>query len=229
MMSERIIEKWSVLFMLLTLLLVLISWIASVYEIGNVQSLLSAEGIRWMLGHTVSKYVQAPALAIVLVILMGAGVCVRSGLSDVLRRFFKKGQLLSRRERRALRSACLALLIYIMLIVVSLFFPWNFLQGVTGSWLHSPFSRGTVYLLSVGIGWAGMVFGYVSGSFRSIEEVVAGMSFLIARKASYFVSLFFVVQFFSYLEYTCLMDILPVSDEFISVSYQICCFLPLIF
>ena len=145
-MSERIIEKWSVLFMLLTLLLVLISWIASVYEIGNVQSLLSAEGIRWMLGHTVSKYVQAPALAIVLVILMGAGVCVRSGLSDVLRRFFKKGQLLSRRERRALRSACLALLIYIMLIVVSLFFPWNFLQGVTGSWLHSPFSRGTVYL-----------------------------------------------------------------------------------
>lgn len=215
--------------MLLTLLLVLISWIASVYEIGNVQSLLSAEGIRWILGHTVSKYVQAPALAVVLMILMGAGVCVGSGLCDALRRFFRKGQLLSRRERRALKSACFALLIYVILIVVSLLLPWNFLQSVTGSWFHSPFSKGVVYLFSIGIGWAGMVYGYVSDSFRSIEEVVAGMSILVARKASYFVSLFFVVQFFSYLEYTCLMDILPLSDEFISVSYQICCFLPLIF
>ena len=51
----------AVFFFLLTLLVAFFSWIGSVYGGNEVQSLLSAEGIRWSLGHIVENYVQTPA------------------------------------------------------------------------------------------------------------------------------------------------------------------------
>ena len=67
MKSSRWHSWLSITFFLLTVALALFSWIGSVYGMGGVQSLLSAEGIRWVLGHTLENYVQAPALGMVLV------------------------------------------------------------------------------------------------------------------------------------------------------------------
>ena len=76
---------WSAVFFLLTLVLALFSWVGSIYGVGEVQSLLSVEGVRWMLGHVVSNYVQTPALGVVLILLMGVGVVARSGMWDALK------------------------------------------------------------------------------------------------------------------------------------------------
>ena len=62
--------KISLVFFLLTVVLALFSWIASAYGVGEVQSLLSAEGIRCMLVHVLENYVHAPALGIMLVLFM---------------------------------------------------------------------------------------------------------------------------------------------------------------
>ena len=43
----------SIVFFVSTLALTLFSWVGSVYGLDGVQSLLSAEGIRWSLGHVV--------------------------------------------------------------------------------------------------------------------------------------------------------------------------------
>ena len=72
---------WSITFFMLMLGVALFSWIGSIYGIGNIQSLLSAEGVRWLLGHVMSNYMQTPALGIVLVLMMGLGVGMQSGLS----------------------------------------------------------------------------------------------------------------------------------------------------
>lgn len=217
---------WSVLFFLLTLVLALFSWIGSIYGLGEVQSLLSAEGIRWFLGHVVENYVQCPALGVVLILCMGLGIGVKSGLFDVLKRFCRKEKLLSRKERRALTLASVSLLIYVALVGTSLLLPWNFLYGVTGSWLHSPLAKGFVYVLSVGIGLSGMVYGYVSDTFRNVSDIVKGMSCLIARLASGWVTLFFVVQFFASLEYTGLMEWMGIPKGIMEVLYQFFCYLP---
>lgn len=219
---------WSILFFLLTLALALFSWIGSIYGLGEVQSLLSAEGIRWILGHVVENYVQCPALGIVLVALMGLGVVVRSGLYDVLKRFCRKEKQLSRKERRALTLASVVGVIYAVLVCVSMWLPWNLLWGVTGSWIHSPLAKGFVYVLSIGVGLSGMVYGYVSDTFRSLSDVFLGMSWLIARKASYFVGLFFTAQFFSSLAYTHLSEWMGVSPDVLQALYLVSCLLVLV-
>lgn len=220
--------RFSLTFFLLTVLLALFSWIGSVYGAGEVQSLLSAEGIRWMLGHVVENYVQTPALGLVLVLFMGLGVGIRAGLYDVLKRFCRKEKLLSRKERRALLMSAIAFGLFVALIVVALLLPWNFLYGVTGSWEHSPIAKGWSYLLSVGIGLSGMVYGYVSDVFRNLADVVRGMSLLISRLASYFVTLFFVVQFFSSLAYTGLAEWIGLPNGVVEVLFQLFCYLPLL-
>ena len=229
MKSSQWHSRMSITFFLLTLVLALFSWIGSVYGMGEVQSLLSAEGIRWVLGHTLENYVQAPALGMVLVFFMGLGVGVRSGLYDALRRFVQKGKMVSRKERRALVLSVSVFVLWGILVDISLFLPWNLFWGVTGGWLHSPISKGMVYLLAVGVGLAGMIYGYVADVYRNLSDVLQGMSCLIARRASFFVTLFFVVQFFSSLEYVRLAEFLHFPEEILSVIYQLCCFIPMFF
>ena len=49
-------------FFLLTVMLLFISWIGSVYSWGEVQSLLSAEGLRWLLRSIADDYASSPVL-----------------------------------------------------------------------------------------------------------------------------------------------------------------------
>ena len=229
MKSSQWHSRVSITFFLLTLVLALFSWIGSVYGMGEVQSLLSAEGIRWVLGHTLENYVQAPALGMVLVFFMGLGVGVRSGLYDALRRYVQKGKMVSRKERRALVLSVSVFVLWGILVGISLFLPWNLFWGVTGGWLHSPISKGMVYLLAVGVGLADMIYGYVADVYRNLSDVLQGMSCLIARRASFFVTLFFIVQFFSSLEYVRLAEFLHFPEEILSVIYQLCSFIPMFF
>ena len=221
MKSNRFSSTLSIVFFLLTLALALFSWIGSIYGLGEVQSLLSAEGIRWVLGHVVENYVQSPVLGIVLILFMGMGIVLRSGLYDAVKRFVGRNKLLSRKERRALTLAVGVLLLYFAMLVMSMFLPWNLYWNITGGWLHSPFSKGLVYLLSIGMGLGGMVYGYVSDTFRRFSDVVEGMSSLIAERSFTFVSLFFIIQFFSSLEYTRLA--MNVDDSILRGLYVVSC------
>ena len=223
MKSNRFSSTLSIVFFLLTLALALFSWIGSIYGLGEVQSLLSAEGIRWVLGHVVENYVQSPVLGIVLILFMGMGIVLRSGLYDAVKRFVGRNKLLSRKERRALTLAVGVLLLYFAMLVMSMFLPWNLYWNITGGWLHSPFSKGLVYLLSIGMGLGGMVYGYVSDTFRRFSDVVEGMSSLIAERSFTFVSLFFIIQFFSSLEYTRLAEWMNVDDSILRGLYVVSC------
>ena len=227
MKSDSWHGRISLTFFLLMVLLALFSWMASVYGVGEVQSLLSAEGIRWMLGHVVENYVHAPALGMVLVLFMGMGIGIRAGLYGALKRLARKEKLLSRKERRALGASAVTLGLYMVLIGVAMLLPWNFLYSVTGSWSHSPVAKGLVYILSVGIGLSGMVYGYVSDVFRGWKDIIGGMSLLISRSASYFVTLFFVVQFFSSLVYTGVPACFSMSEGVVEALFQLFCYLPL--
>ena len=223
MKSNRFSSTLSIVFFLLTLALALFSWIGSIYGLGEVQSLLSAEGIRWVLGHVVENYVQSPVLGIVLILFMGMGIVLRSGLYDAVKRFAGRNKLLSRKERRALTLAVGVLLLYFAMLVMSMFLPWNLYWNITGGWLHSPFSKGLVYLLSIGMGLGGMVYGYVSDTFRRFSDVVEGMSSLIAERSFTFVSLFFIIQFFSSLEYAHLAEWMNVDDSILRGLYVVSC------
>lgn len=229
MKNSFCIFRFTLLFVLLICILALCSWIGSIYDVGEVQSLLGTEGVRWILGHVAEDYVKEPALRNVMILLMGVGIAVRSGLSGTLRKVCQKGKKLSRKERRALSLSSISFFIYWSFVVVGLLLPWNLLLGVTGSLLHSPFMKGLVFVLSLSAGLAGMVYGYVIGAFRSVLDVMKSMSFLLSSVASYFVSLFFIVLFFSALDYSYLVEWLGISDNLVLWIRQFCCYSPLLF
>ena len=228
MRNDRYLYDWGVAFFLMTVVLALFSWIGSIYGIAEVQSLLSAEGVRWLLNHAVTNYVQTPALGVVLVLMLGLGIVSRSGFSDTMKRAVRKDKKLSRKERRALSLAFIASFTYVLVVLVAMVLPWNLLLSATGSWVHSPFSKGFVYILSVGLGISGMVYGYASDTFRNAGDVVEAMSCLISRHAVFFVVLFFTVQFFSSLEYTRLPEWVGLSDEFFANLSLLCFYFPLL-
>ena len=84
----------AMLFLWLTLLLVLVSAVVAAFDVSTrlpgqderiaVRSLLSAEGIRWALTHTVENFVSFAPVGTVLVAMLGLGVAEHSGLLRVL-------------------------------------------------------------------------------------------------------------------------------------------------
>ena len=213
-------------FFLLTVAVALFSWIGSIYGLGTVQNLLSPEGIRWELRHAIGNFVHTPALGIVMMLFIGFGIAFHSGIFGTLGRAMKKGKQISRKEKRALILAGCTLLVYTMIIVCTTFAPWTILRSVTGSLANSPFQKGIYYLVSFGTGLSGMVFGYAAGRFRDDKDIITGMSCLFSRFAEYFVVLFFIVQFFSSLMYTNLVQWIGINSHIVYYAFHICCYLP---
>ena len=77
------------MFFLLTLAVILLSWIFDVYglsvlqpqtgEVIRVQSLLSPEGIRWLLRHVITNFTGFAPLGLVIVAMFGIGVAQHAG------------------------------------------------------------------------------------------------------------------------------------------------------
>ena len=80
------------MFFLLTLAVIFLSWIFDVYGLSvlqpetreeiRVQSLLSPEGIRWLLRHVVTNFTGFAPLGLVIVAMFGIGVAQHSGFID---------------------------------------------------------------------------------------------------------------------------------------------------
>ena len=118
MKSKYYFPHTATVFFLLTVAVALFSWIGSIYGLGKVQSLLSPEGIRWELRHAMGNFVQTPALGIVMMLFLGFGITVHSGVWGTLGRIVKRGKPISRKEKRALILAGCILLVYIIIVII---------------------------------------------------------------------------------------------------------------
>ena len=109
---------------------------------------------------------------------------------------------LSRKERRALMGAVVAGLFYAVVILWATFSSWGILRGVNGGLIRSPFIVGILFLLSLGIGLAGMVYGFASGRYRTDGDVIEGLTQPMKLLGVYFVIAFFASQMFACFEYS---------------------------
>ena len=109
---------------------------------------------------------------------------------------------LSRKERRALVMAILVGGIYTVLILLATFSPWGILRGVNGGLIRSPFIMGVLFLLSLGAGIMGMVYGFSSGRYKTDGDVIEGLAQPMKLLGVYLVIAFFAAQMFACLEYS---------------------------
>lgn len=133
---------------------------------------------------------------------------------------FKGYKQLSRKEHRALTVAIISGCIYTVIIIIATFSPWGFLRGITGGMTRSPFIAGAIFLLSFGIGLMGMIYGFVSGRYRSDGDVIKGLSQPMALLSVYFVIAFFAAQMFAFFEYSHLDKCLAIFGADILISVR---------
>lgn len=91
-MSKLRMPHPATMFFLLTLVVILSSWIFDIYGLSvlqpqtgeeiRVQSLLSPEGVRWLLRHVVTNFTGFAPLGLVIVAMFGMGVAQHSGFID---------------------------------------------------------------------------------------------------------------------------------------------------
>ena len=164
MKSKRYIWHPATVFFLLACLVVFLSWISEVYgmnivrsetgEVIRVRSLLSPEGLRWLLRHVVENYVEFRALGPVLLVVAGVSVCLHSGWADACMRKWgwsychrtSECRQLSRKERRALQNSILVGIVYWIIVLFATFSPWAVLRGIDGGLVRSPFVDGFSFL-----------------------------------------------------------------------------------
>ncbi|MEG1160477.1 AbgT family transporter [Bacteroides sp.] len=104
-------SKWrmphpATMFFLLTLVVIFLSWICDIYGMGvrlpqtgeyiRVQSLLSPEGIRWLLRHVITNFTGFAPLGMVVIAMFGVGLAQHSGFIDAC---IRRG-LRNRQEKR---------------------------------------------------------------------------------------------------------------------------------
>jgi len=68
--------------------------------------------------------------------------------------------------------------------------------------MHSPFIAGILFLLSLGIGVTGLVYGFSSGRYRTDSDVIEGFTQPVKLLGEYFAIAFFAAQMFACLEYS---------------------------
>ena len=144
------------------LLLLLVSWLlAAAIPTSGVRSLLSSEGLRWLLGHF-SDMLGTPVLLCLLLLLMAYGSLKGCGILH-----FKS----SYRHSRALIITFMLAVFYVGAIVLLVMMPHAVLLSATGLLWPSPFSAAIVPLLAFGITLLSAVYGYVADSYRTISDV----------------------------------------------------------
>ena len=106
-------------------------------------------------------------------------------------------------ERRGLRYAALAGLVFTIFLVAGTVPANGFLRdATTGGLLHSPFLNGVVALIFLGAVMVGVAYGIGAGTISSDGDVVKGMGQAIETLGVYTVLVFFAAQFVAYFGWT---------------------------
>ena len=226
MKTRRFIHPATVFF-LLTLLVVCVSWVGSIFAWEQVQNLLSAEGLRWMLRYAGDCFTRSSLVGAVLLLFLGGGLWVNAGLLESCRQYWQHERKLSRKERRGLFLSWTTGGVYLLLWLFLAFGPLNVVRSVTGTLADSPLSDGICYVVSLGLGLMGAVYGFVTDFYRNDADVVRGMSGLFRILPEYFVTLFFVIQFFAVFQHSGLYLFLALPASIWKGIYYVCCLFPL--
>ena len=112
-------------------------------------------------------------------------------------------------QKKGLHAAGITALIYMALIAV-LFFMGP-LAGENGKFVGSPFLKGLIPILFVLFSICGLSYGYVSGSFKNINDVNKAMAKQMAGMGSYVLFCFFCGQFQGLFNWTKLGTLLAIG------------------
>jgi len=164
---------------------VLLSWILSATMTAGVHSLLSGEGVRFIVG-SFSDIVASWPLAWMLLIAIAWGCFRRSGLTRV--------RWSQTRDKAALVLVALEIVVAVSIVCLLSLTPHAPLLSSTGRLFPSAFSAGIVPMFALTLAVISISYGAMSGHFRSLAEIFQSMTDGVMRIAPLIVVYVFAAQ-----------------------------------
>jgi len=109
---------------------------------------------------------------------------------------------LAPKEKKALNWVLIVIGIWLALLAVGLLPSEGFLRGPENSLLRSPILKGFIAFLFFFAGSMGVVYGFITGKFKSDADVVKGMVESFKTLAAFMVLVFFAAQFVAYFKWS---------------------------
>lgn len=105
-------------------------------------------------------------------------------------------------ERKGLRWVLILSVVLIAILIWGLI-PYNgFLRGPEHSILRSPLIKGFIAFLFISAAFFGILYGSITGKFKSDSDVVKGMVDSFKSLAAFMVLVFFAAQFVAYFKWS---------------------------
>lgn len=154
-------------------IVILLSWIiTAAFPDLSMRSLLSGEGIRWFFAHFIEN-LSSKYLVWLLLGTIAFGTLKSSGLFTVIHLLFHKEfkmGTLHYRERIAIRTICIELLLFIVIILLLTILPKAVLISVTGDIFPSSFSQGFIAIIAFIVVVCGLTYGTLVGKFKTLNQ-----------------------------------------------------------
>lgn len=184
---KRFLPHIALTLVVVQLLIMLVSWLLSAaFPTSGIRSLLSSEGLRWLMGHF-SQLLATSLLAWLLLCAMAWGCLLRSGLLVRPTNY---------RERRAQLMALLLLAVIVGVMLLLTVVPHAVLLSAVGGLWPSPFSASLVPVVAFSITLVTAFYGLVSGRFENISAVYDAVLFGIRQGAPLFLFYVLVIQIY---------------------------------
>lgn len=128
---------------------------------------------------------------------------------------------LSVNEKRGLKWASFVLLAWVVLFTIGLIPENGFFRGPDNTILHSPLLKGFIAVLFIVATTCGIVYGYVAGTFKKHDDVIAGMNSSFRSLISFLVLVFFAAQFVAWFKWSNLGILIAIKGASILQSTDI--------
>jgi len=109
---------------------------------------------------------------------------------------------LAPKEKKALNWVLAVIGVWVVLVIIGLLPSEGFLRGPGNSLLRSPILKGFIAFLFFFAGSMGVVYGFITGKFKSDADVVKGMVESFKTLAAFMVLVFFAAQFVAYFRWS---------------------------
>ena len=114
----------------------------------------------------------------------------------------EKIEKLTRLEKKGLLGAGIVFILLTAAVLIGVLPENGWLIPEGGTILQSPLIKGVIFWLILYAGLGGLVYGFITGSFKTDADVMNGMGKSIKTLAIYIVLVFFAAQFVAYFKWS---------------------------
>lgn len=234
-MNRKSLGIWhpAMLYLFLSIAVILIAWVGSFWELRNVdvnselvlRSLLTIDGVRFLLHNSVSLFDDAP-IANILMLLFTIGVANRSLLFKTLSLFLHHKSL-SYKQYASLLLSCIVFALLFVLLLYGIFGPGHILLSISGTLKNSPLIDGFFAILMILVLLPCLIYGMATDSFNVVDDGIEALVSVIRLVPSYLLTLFMASFLMSVITYSRIDVLIGAGTTAIQLFSQILYWLPL--